>query len=183
MLPKTFNLFFFPWNICQWFYFSACAFRTAYQTTSNSKSKTCTVGKWAGKDSTRSYKVGSRALRGTEEKRCRAEPEKSAATQNRTIVGTAEGSISIAVAKKPVKQVNPEEGIVLMHFMVQHCPGSFCMDTSQSGTSWEDLVYFMHNSRRVSLALDELRSTQQWQLFSVSNWFMLKTFFFSHYLV
>ena len=61
-----------------------------------------------------------------------------------------------------------QEGLVLINFMVQHGPGLFRWDMTQYGTSWEDLDFFSHNSRRVVVDLNEMWSTQHWQLFNVT---------------
>lgn len=67
-----------------------------------------------------------------------------------------------------VLEVNQKEGLVLVHFMVQHQTGLYRWDTSKDDTSWEDMEYFTHNSRKVSIELNALRSTQRWQLFDVT---------------
>ena len=77
--------------------------------------------------------------------------------------------INMTVVTLQVQEVKTEEGLVLVNFMDQHGPGLFRWDMTRYGTSWEDLDFFSHNSRRVVVDLNEMWSTQRWQLFNVTE--------------
>ena len=77
--------------------------------------------------------------------------------------------INMTVVTLQVQEVIMEEGLVLVNFMVQHGLGLFRWDMSRYATSWEDLDFFSHNSRRVVVDLNEMWSTQRWQLFNVTE--------------
>lgn len=70
-----------------------------------------------------------------------------------------------------VQEVNVDEGVILVQFMVRHQPDLYRWDMSRQSTSWEDLQVFSQHSTRVLVELDELRSTKRWQLFSVLAYF------------
>ena len=77
--------------------------------------------------------------------------------------------INMTVVTLQVQEVIMEEGLVLVNFMVQHGLGLFRWDMSRYATSWEDIDFFSLNSRRVVVDLNEMWSTQRWQLFDVTE--------------
>ena len=57
-----------------------------------------------------------------------------------------------------------EEQLVQVHFMTSQ--GSLWYWTAEPEESWEDIQYFVSNSKQVNITLEESISTQRKQLYS-----------------
>lgn len=59
-----------------------------------------------------------------------------------------------------------EEQLVQVHFMTSQ--GSLWYWTAEPEESWEDIKYFVSNSKQVNITLEESISTQRKQLYKVT---------------